>query len=584
MWKPPFRVKRYANAKYKFLVRGKVEGKWKRRYFATEAEAIAFAEQQNTAAEKMIPPRLEKDGTPTSASSVPVADPARDPRLQSSPGFDFTNLITPVYLGPRIDRYLGDAWCMHLPFAYDLMREFAPKTFVELGVKEGESYFAFCQSAAENKISVRCYGIDSWRGDIQTGKLSPQIAEEVADYNWQYSSFSELKQMLFAKALDDFADGTIDLLHIDGAHTYNDVKTDFESWLPKVSPNGLVLFHDVMVRDHGFGVWKVWEQIAREDNSFLFEFGFGLGVWKKQPVRANDSSFVRSLFCADKAERGRINESYANAAAALALWENLAHQFPPKKQDSRFTIEAEERTTEIIRFQREADAQARQTAQAQRGLEEKAKQVADLQRQLEENKEQLAQLQREGDDKSKEAARLQRDLEQKSREASNFERDVSKTSEEVANIRQENAELQQENAGLRQDNTELQRANTELQQENAELRQENADLGRERDKQAHSLVLLKNQLAATQERLEQTSVDILEAQWESLTLRRDSVQSEPHDSSPRILELESRTAVAESERDHLRVMLSALQKELDSERNRVQTAAMASASSPNGPV
>jgi len=62
---------------------------------------------------------------------------------------------------------------MHLPFAYDLMREFAPKVFVELGVKEGESYFCFCQSAAENKINVRCYGVDSWRGDIQTEKLGP---------------------------------------------------------------------------------------------------------------------------------------------------------------------------------------------------------------------------------------------------------------------------------------------------------------------------------------------------------------------------------------------------------------------------
>src|SRR4051812_38931094 len=147
MWKPPFRVKPYANAKYKFLVRGKIDGKWKRSYFVTEAEAIAFAEQQNAVAERQTGPD-QKNGAP--APVPPVASPERHAsRLQSGRSPDFAQLTTPIYLGPRIERYLGDAWCMHLPFAYDLMRELAPKVFVELGVKQGESYFGFCQSAAE---------------------------------------------------------------------------------------------------------------------------------------------------------------------------------------------------------------------------------------------------------------------------------------------------------------------------------------------------------------------------------------------------------------------------------------------------
>ena len=231
---------------------------------------------------------------------------------------------------------------MHLPFAYDLMREFAPNVFVELGVKEGESYFAFCQSAAENKINVHCYGVDSWRGDIQTGELDPKVQAEVEAYNCRYSSFSELKAMLFAEALKDFPDATIDLLHIDGTHTYADVKTDFESWLPKLSPNGIILFHDVMLRDHGFGVWKLWEEITRDHNSFLFEFGCGLGVWKKQPVASSDSSFIRRLLGANKTERRDINEYYANAAAALALWQSLQRQSGAENQVARFKTEAEE--------------------------------------------------------------------------------------------------------------------------------------------------------------------------------------------------------------------------------------------------
>jgi hypothetical protein len=217
MPQPPFRVKHYAHTKYKFLVRGKVLGKWSRRYFVTESEAIAFAEQQNAKAKR----ENGHGSSPKNGATPRPAKPAR--AIRSTWTTDFAKLFTPTYLGPRIQRYLGDSWCMHLPFAYDLMRELAPKVFVELGVKQGESYFSFCQSAAENKINVRCYGVDSWRGDIQTGNLDPEIQHEVAEYNWRYASFSEFKVMLFTEALGDFPDSTIDLLHIDGTHTYEDV-------------------------------------------------------------------------------------------------------------------------------------------------------------------------------------------------------------------------------------------------------------------------------------------------------------------------------------------------------------------------
>jgi cephalosporin hydroxylase len=391
MPKPLFRVKPYAHSKYKFLVRGKVLGKWRRRYFVTESEAIAFAERQNAKARR-------KDGDGSSPQNEATPRPARPARAARSPSTtDFTKLVTPAYLGPRIQRYLGDSWSMHLPFAYDLMRELAPRVFVELGVKQGESYFCFCQSAAENKINVRCYGVDSWRGDIQTGELDPEIQHEVAEYNWQYSSFSEFKAMLFAEALRDFPDATIDLLHIDGTHTYDDVKADFESWLPKLSPNGIVLLHDVMLRDRGFGVWKLWEEIAREDNSFLFEFGYGLGVWKKQPVASSDSSFIRRLLGATKIERRDINEYYANTAVALALWQSLQKQSGAGDQ--------------VARLQSEGEEKAKHVAQLQRDLEGARQQGAQFKTEAEEGSRLAAQLQRENEQQSKLLERLKNQLE-----------------------------------------------------------------------------------------------------------------------------------------------------------------------------
>jgi hypothetical protein len=503
MWKPPFRVKRYANARYKFLVRGKVDGKWRRRYFSTEAEAIAFAEEQNAAAEKQIPPPLQATSAPAPRRSGTSAE--LPPRIQSLKTLDFTDLEHPVYLGPQIARYLGDSWCMHLPFAYDLMRELAPKVFVELGVKQGESYFAFCQSAADHKINVRCYGVDSWLGDVQTGNLDPEIQHEVARYNWLYSSFSELKVMLFAEAVGDFADESIDLLHIDGTHTYDEVKADFESWLPKLSPEGVILFHDVVVRGGGFGVWKLWEEIRGEYNSFLFEFGHGLGVWKKQAVKETDPAFIRRLMTADEAESRELNRFYANAAAAVALWHQLQQQPDAAGIVSRLRQESAEKENQIVHFQRQT--------------EEKAGQIAHFQRETEDKTRQIAEWQREAEARSAEIRDLQQRIASLNTEADQLRDAVRKTS----------------------------------------------DLQRENEKNRQAIETLGNQLEQKEDRLARVSKDLLDAQWEALTLRGAILgkAESPDVAFSRVLELENRAEVAESDREHLREMVTALEKDVE---------------------
>src|SRR6476469_4607748 len=360
MPKPLFRIKPYKNSKYKFVVRGKIDGKWTRRYFISEAEAKAFAKEQNSALDDA--PRNQPPGRGRTSA-----------RRGQSSATEWADVTTPAYRGPRIQRYLGDSWCMHLPFAYDLMRAFAPKVFVELGVKQGESYFTFCQSAAENHINVRCYGIDSWKGDVQTGPLDPEIYNEVVEYNWQYSSFSELRPMLFDEALAEFPDGSIDLLHIDGTHTYAAVKADFESWLPKLSSSSIVLFHDVILRDRGFGVWKLWEELYAENQSFLFEFGYGLGVWKKEAVTNKDAPFLQKLFRATEPEKQDINTLYAATATALALWQESQSNPGRVEELSLLRREIKEKGRHAVLLQNENEEKARQVAHFKSDAEEKAK-------------------------------------------------------------------------------------------------------------------------------------------------------------------------------------------------------------------
>ena len=167
-----------------------------------------------------------------------------------------------------------------MPFAYWLMTECQPKVFVELGTHTGNSYFSFCQAVRDKGLMTRCHAVDTWKGDSQAGFYGDNVFELVNRHNEsQYKSFSTLYRMTFDEALAKFDDKLIDLLHIDGFHTYEAVRHDFESWLPKLAPGAIVLFHDIKVTDGEFGVWKFWAELKQKyPQNFEFSHSHGLGV------------------------------------------------------------------------------------------------------------------------------------------------------------------------------------------------------------------------------------------------------------------------------------------------------------------
>jgi hypothetical protein len=183
---------------------------------------------------------------------------------------------------PRI--YGVGAWTSHLHFAYDLVATLRPALLVELGVDRGESYFAFCQSAAENGTGTRCFGIDTWRGDQHAGGYDETTFAQVSEHNRaNYETFSTLLRSEFDDALGRFEPDSIDILHIDGLHTEAAVRHDVDSWVPKLRPGGILLLHDVDVRSKEFGAWKVWAELQARSRSWTFHDGPGLGVWQKPP-------------------------------------------------------------------------------------------------------------------------------------------------------------------------------------------------------------------------------------------------------------------------------------------------------------
>ena len=210
------------------------------------------------------------------------------------------------------------AWQEHAPFAFWLVDKLRPKMIVELGTHHGFSYFTFCQAIKMSGLAALAYAVDLWTGDEHAGFYGSDVYQSVQHTNENnYSEFSNLMRCAFAEALSYFENNTIDLLHIDGRHHYDDVKEDFNSWLPKLSNSAVVLFHDINVRERNFGVYKFWSELQEQYPSFSFVHGCGLGVLgvgKELP----DS--IAQLFSPDMSDNliASIRSTYSRLGRAIS--------------------------------------------------------------------------------------------------------------------------------------------------------------------------------------------------------------------------------------------------------------------------
>lgn len=174
--------------------------------------------------------------------------------------------------------YYDSAWIGHSPFAMWITKTFRPRSIVELGSHGGYSYFAFCQAVQQYKTQSQCYAIDTWEGDDHASFYDGTILDKVEKINNEYSEFSHLVKKRFDEATSLFNDNSIDLLHIDGRHGYEDVKYDFECYKDKLSDNAIVLFHDINCFKPGFGVYKYFNELKNDYPTAEFEHSSGLGI------------------------------------------------------------------------------------------------------------------------------------------------------------------------------------------------------------------------------------------------------------------------------------------------------------------
>lgn len=266
-------------------------------------------------------------------ATSPAAGPARTPRpleeqlFEGSFAEDYAALVEPLFKLPT--KLPVTAWAGHIPFLFALFRALRPGRYVELGVHNGASLIAAATAASTYGVPTLLTGVDTWQGDDHAGRYEGEgIYRTLLDYTQRHFPGVTLQRSFFEDARHLFMPGSIDILHIDGLHTYDAVKHDFTSWFEKVSPQGVILFHDISVLDRGFGVYRLWAELKQHFSTIEFHHSHGLGVVF---LDAEDTRIAPFLSVARSPE---ALASYQSLVADIAdlLPERMLATAPPAQQ------------------------------------------------------------------------------------------------------------------------------------------------------------------------------------------------------------------------------------------------------------
>jgi len=143
-------------------------------------------------------------------------------------------------------------------------------SILEIGVRRGTSTRAIMKGLKERMGGGHLYSIDK---DDRSNVL-----KDKSDWTFLlgYSSTDPSREGYKNQEVE--WNKPIDILFIDGDHTYEGVKSDYEKYEPFVKQGGLIFMHDITHKH--FGVKNFWKEIKHPKANLAFN-SIGMGIVNK---------------------------------------------------------------------------------------------------------------------------------------------------------------------------------------------------------------------------------------------------------------------------------------------------------------
>ncbi|WP_413718517.1 class I SAM-dependent methyltransferase [Silicimonas sp. MF1-12-2] len=166
----------------------------------------------------------------------------------------------------------------HIPFLMAATGLVLPRRLAEIGTLRGASFLALCQAVREGEFQSEAIAVSGWAVDRVGSDDYRNAFETFSFLATKYADFAAFLRQRPEDAVLRFADGSLDLLHLDGFREEKPLRRALEVWLPKLSSRGVLLMHDTNARDGEFAVWRVWEDLAERYPAMEMPHANGMGL------------------------------------------------------------------------------------------------------------------------------------------------------------------------------------------------------------------------------------------------------------------------------------------------------------------
>lgn len=156
---------------------------------------------------------------------------------------------------------------------YDLALKYSPQdsVFVEVGSWMGRSTCYMGEKIKNSSKNIKFYAVDTWDGSeepqhkktIEELKNNNITLLDVFNHNLKSCGVEEYVIPIQNTSLEvakTFEDDSIDFLHIDASHDYENVIADIIAWYPKVKPGGFITGDDYVIN---------WSGVVNAVNSYF---------------------------------------------------------------------------------------------------------------------------------------------------------------------------------------------------------------------------------------------------------------------------------------------------------------------------